>query len=102
MSDFILTILSLVFIGISVILLINNVKKRNEKRKISEYIDEGHIKDEENTEKDYMSIGMSLGMCFGVAIGSLLTNIFGINSIFYGVCLGMIGGMIIGTTIKKK
>lgn len=102
MSDFILTILPLVVIGILVILVINNIKKKNEKRKISEYKDEGHIKDEENTEKDYISIGMSLGMCFGVAIGSALTNIFGIKSIFYGVCLGMIGGMIIGTTIKKK
>ena len=41
-------------------------------------------------------------MCFGVAIGSAFTNNFGPLSISYGICFGMIGGMIIGMTIKKK
>ncbi|MGX4600189.1 hypothetical protein [Faecalimicrobium sp. JNUCC 81] len=92
MSDIIIIILPLIAVGISMVLLINSVKKKNEKIN----------KDEQSTNEDYMSLGMSLGMCFGVAIGSAFTNTFGPNSISYGICFGMLGGMIIGMTIKKK
>ena len=42
-----------------------------------------------------MSMGMLLGMCFGVAIASVFINDFGVLSISYEICFGMIGGMII-------
>lgn len=41
-------------------------------------------------------------MCFGAGIGSIFTNKFGLFSISYGTCFGMIGGMIIGMAIKKS
>lgn len=88
MSHIFLIILPLVAIGIALILFINTIKKRNEKRK--------YLKDNQsnNKENDYMA----LGICFGVAIGMLFTNSFGAQSISYGICFGMI----IGMTIKRK
>lgn len=81
MSDIIIIVLPLIAVGISMVLLINSVKKKRKK-------------DEQSINEDYMS----LGMCFGVAIGSIFTNTVGPNSISYGICFGMLGGM----TIKKK
>ncbi|WP_289127961.1 hypothetical protein [uncultured Clostridium sp.] len=45
---------------------------------------------------------MSLGMYFGVAIGSIFINTFGINAIYYSISFGMLGGMLIGMTIKRE
>ncbi|QJA08577.1 hypothetical protein HF520_06315 [Romboutsia sp. CE17] len=67
MIDFILIILPLIVAGIAVVLLINSLKKKNEK----------YNEDQQHIEKDYMS----LGMCFGISIGSIFMNTFGINSI---------------------
>ena len=96
MIDFIFNILPLVVVGISMIIFINNVKKKNEENKAYEDKNEG------NTKENYMTMGMSLGMCFGVAIGSSFVNIFGPESISYGICFGMLGVMIIGMNIEKK
>jgi len=100
MIDIIFIILPLVVIGIAMIILINNVKKVNKKRKV--FQDDKFNKKEGNIEEDYMAMGMSLGMCFGASIGSVLTNIFGIQSMSYGICFGMLGGMLVGMNIKKK
>lgn len=100
MISFIFAILPLVFISIAVVLLINNIKKKDKIRKTLE--DEKSNKNKENIEADYMTIWMSLGMCFGIAIGSIFANTFGAESISYGISFGMLGGMLIGMTIKKK
>ena len=100
MIDFILIILPLIAVGITIVLLINSVKSKNEKRNSFE-----NQKSDENgqiIEKDYMALGMSLGMCFGVAIGLIFMKTFSINAISYCISFGMLGGMLIGMTIKKK
>ena len=86
----------MIAVGISMVLLINRVKKKNEEIKPSE--GEKTDKNKEDTEEDYMSTGMSLGMCFGVVIGSFFTNSIGPEAIFYGICFGML----IGMTVEKK
>lgn len=59
--------------------------------------------EEGNSETDnYMSMGMSLGICVGVAIGSALMPTLGIMALPYGICGGMIIGLIVGLNIKKK
>lgn len=50
----------------------------------------------------YMSYGMSLGMCIGTAVGCILMNRFGNIAITYGICFGMLAGLIISMNIKKR
>lgn len=99
MPDFILITLLLICIGIAIVLLINSIKRKNEKKKVLKF--ETLNQKEEKTE-NYMTLGISLGVIFGAAIGSIFTNRFGQNSISYGICFGMLVGMLIGMTIKKK
>lgn len=96
MSDILLIILPLVVVGIAMIVFINTIKKRNEKRK--------YLKDNpsNNKEEDYMALGTALGICFGGFIGTIFMKCLGVWSISYGACFGMLGGMLIGMTIKKK
>lgn len=96
MIDFIFNILPLVVVSISMVVFINNVKKKNEENKAYEDKNEGSIKE------NYMTIGMSLGMCFGVAIGSSFVSTLGTEAISYGICFGMLCGMIIGMKIEKN
>ncbi|SCH45397.1 MULTISPECIES: DUF2700 domain-containing protein [unclassified Romboutsia] len=93
-------ILPLLAVGLLAIMFINKVKRVNKKRK--SLINDKSNKRSDYIEDDYMSMGMTLGMCFGVALGSAFTSIFGPEAISYGICFGMLGGLIIGSTIKKK
>ena len=88
MRNIVFIIIPLIIIGISVILLINNIKK--------------NYKSEEKIDENYMTIGMSLGMCFGGGIGLFFINLLGIVAISYSICFGMLGGMLIGMVLKKK
>lgn len=53
-------------------------------------------------EEDSISEGIGLGMCFGVAIGSGLTGRFGSQALAYGICFGMLAGLLYGKYAKKK
>lgn len=106
MMDFILSALPWVVFGIIIAVVLTNFSKRNRSRNTTEsqndFEDTNVVKEKENTEEDYMSIGMSIGMCFGVAIGSAFMEVFGTSAITYGICFGMLGGMVVGMNINKK
>lgn len=106
MTDFILAALPWVIFGVVNALVIVDFQKKNKIRNIEangeDIEDLNALKKKENTEEDYMSIGMSLGMCIGIAISLLFMKTFGSKVIIYGVCFGMLGGMVVGMFIKKK
>ena len=59
-------------------------------------------KKKKEEDDDYTATGMSIGMCICVAIGSSLMGTFGRSALTYGLCFGMLGGMMIGTFVSKK
>lgn len=82
-----------VIMGIALaVLAVNFSKKANNKTKV-----DVEIKDSEDEEDNYMTLGMCLGMCIGSALGAS-----GIISISYGISFGMLIGMAVGSTIKKQ
>lgn len=56
-------------------------------------------KNNKSKEENYMLVGMSMGMCFGALICFLIKHIS--VCMCYGVSLGMLLGMGIGSAIKK-
>lgn len=108
MADFILAALPWIIFGIVNAVVIVDFQKKNKIRNIAEnredLEDVNTLKKKENIEEeeDYMSVGMSLGMCIGMVISLLFTKTFGTKVLIYGVCFGMLGGMMVGTLIKKK
>lgn len=92
MSHIILIISPLIVVGITIVILTNNLNKTTEK----------YNQNEDNTQTNYILEGMSLGISFGVTIGSIFINSFGINAISYGICMGMLSGILIGKYIKKS
>ena len=94
MSDFILIILPLILVGISMVLLVNNIKKK--------ILKDATQKQKEDKKEDYMPLEVLLGVSVGAVIGLMFTNKFGSNSISYGICFGVLGAKLIAMTIKKK
>ena len=54
------------------------------------------VKDEEETQENYMAIGMCLGMAIGTAIGLAMGNMV------LGMSMGMCVGMAIGISVKRN
>lgn len=103
MADFIIAALPWIIFGVVNVVVLVDFQKENKIRNIEniEYVNT--LKKKESTEEDdYMSIGMSIGMCIGVGISLLFMKAFGTKILIYGVCFGMLGGMMVGTLIKKK
>lgn len=103
MADFIIAALPWIIFGVVNVVVLVDFQKKNKIRNIEniEYVNT--LKKKESTEEDdYMSIGMSIGMCIGVGISLLFMKAFGTKILIYGVCFGMLGGMMVGTLIKKK
>lgn len=97
MMDIISYLLPVAAFVVSVIFL---VKDLNRKKLIKEN-DNKVEKNKEESNDNHLAVSMSLGMCFGVAIGTCFIGIAGPIVISYGICFGMLGGMIIGHIIKK-
>lgn len=107
MADFIIAALPWIIFGIVNVVVLTNFYKKNKVRNITEnredLEDVNTLKKKENIEEeDYMSVVMSLGMCIGMVISLLFMKTFGSKVLTYGVCFGMLGGMVVGTLIKKK
>lgn len=105
MKDFILAALPLVILSVTIAIVVNLSSKKY--KKLSEEEDEwtdgtSSVKKKENSEDNNMANGMSLGMCFGVAIGSMFINKLGPIALSYGICFGMLGGMLVGLGSKKN
>lgn len=104
MKDFILAALPLVILSVTIAIVVNLSSKKY--KKLSEEEDEwtdgtSSVEKKENAEDNNMANGMSLGMCFGVAIGSMFINKFGSIALAYGICFGMLGGMLVDLNKKK-
>lgn len=91
MTNFILGALPWVAFGITVALVLTELRNKN----ISK----------EDTKEEYgenTSIGMSLGMILGIAIGYVFMDKFGKIAITYGICFGMLIGKLAEMYVKKK
>lgn len=103
MADFIIAALPWIIFGVVNAVVLVDLQKKNKVRNIENIEEVNTLKKKENTEEDdYMSIGMSIGMCIGMGISLLFIKAFGTKVLIYGVCFGMLGGMMVGTLIKKK
>jgi galactitol-specific phosphotransferase system IIC component len=51
----------------------------------------------ENSEGNYMSLGMCIGMCLGITAGQFL-----FDNLATGLSIGMCLGLAVGISIKKK
>ena len=65
-------------------------------------IDEPNISEDkkvssEDSEGNYMSLGMCIGMCLGMSVGQIL-----FSNLATGLSVGMCLGLAIGISIKKK
>lgn len=103
MKDFVLMTLPLVVLSVTIAIIINISSKKHAKLSKGQEGTDGtsSMEKKENAEDNNMANGMSLGMCFGVAISSMFINKFGPIALSYGICFGMLGGMIVGLNKKK-
>ena len=103
MKEFLLAALPWVVIGLTVgascAIIFHTKKKTN---KTDQGIDPLEIEESNSETDNYMSMGMSLGMYVDVAIGSALMPTLGIMALSYGICGGMLIGLLVGLNIKKK
>jgi len=106
MIDFIFAALPWIAIGVAIAVVIANFSKKKKSRSVSEKPNKLSIDNTEtnkkHTEDDYISYGMSIGMCIGVSIGTALMGTYGDIALTYGICFGMLGGVVVGACIKKK
>ena len=103
MKEFLLAALPWVVIGLAVgascAIIFHTKKKTNIK---DHSLDSLEIEESNSETDNYTSMGVSLGMCVGVAIGTALMPTLGIMALSYGICGGMLIGLIVGLNIKKK
>jgi F0F1-type ATP synthase assembly protein I len=71
--------------------------------KANELSDDATQTSKKRNEGKYVAYGISFGTCAGAGIGSALLafGIFGINSLAYGSCFGMLAGLIVGLCFEK-
>lgn len=72
-----------------------NEKKEPQYDNSEEQTQSGDTHDQ--SEGDYMSLGLCLGLCLGGSLGQLL-----FDNIATGISIGMCLGLAIGMSIKKK
>lgn len=80
----------------------NNKKERRDQKVANREREEDSNRNDRGKEQDYMTYGMSLGMLAG-SIGMMLCTLFGAME-WGAICIsiGMLFGMAIGKSVKKK
>ena len=84
MKEFIYAALPWVLIGFAIIVFTVNYNYEQEKGR--------------EAQKDGMAVGMSIGMLVGVALNTM--GIFENHA--FGICIGMLGGMVLGMNKGKR
>lgn len=100
MIDFIIMALPFIALAVTIVLIINDMRIKVRKKDASN--NENADEKETSADDNNLATGLSLGLCLGVAIGTALMKFFGKMAITYGICFGMLGGILIKMYVKKK